>query len=173
MKKSWERAAMRFATARYMDRQGMLDVTFENGDHFVIAVESILTQENYAPLRRNGTRASPDWAKMRIAETGDVLEAPSLDTMIEIPWDRIRALADPAFRAHLADRANERARRIGERIRTWRREEGLTPAGLAEKLGVPREVVANLEAGKLEPPTDLIEEIALALGKRLQDFAEG
>jgi hypothetical protein len=38
--------------------------------------------------------------------------------------------------------------------------------------GVPREVVANLEAGKSEPQTDLIEHIALALGRRLRDFAE-
>jgi DNA-binding XRE family transcriptional regulator len=172
MKKNWERSAMRFASAGYVDRQGMLDVTFENGDRFLIAVESVLTGEEHFPLQRAGPSAPPDWAKIRIAETGDVLEVPALDTLIEIPWDRIRTLADPEFRAHLSDRANERARRIGERIRTWRREAGLTPTALAEKLGVPRQVVANLEAGKIEPPTDLIEDIALALGKRLRDFAE-
>jgi hypothetical protein len=37
---------------------------------------------------------------------------------------------------------------------------------------VAREVIANLEAGKMEPPIDLIEHIAIALGKRLRDFAE-
>ncbi|MHB1422013.1 MAG: helix-turn-helix transcriptional regulator [Gemmataceae bacterium] len=172
MKKNWERSAMRFASARYVDRQRMLDVTFENGDRFLLAVESVLSGENHVPLQGAGASAPPDWTKMRIAETGDVLEVPAVDAMIEIPWDRIRALADPEFRAHLADRADERARRIGERIRTWRREADLTPATLAEKLGVPREVVANLEAGKIEPPTELIEDIALALGKRLRDFAE-
>ena len=46
-----------------------------------------------------------------------------------------------------------------------RLEAGLTPVALAEKVGVSREVVANLEAGKVEPPSDLIEHIALVLGR--------
>jgi DNA-binding XRE family transcriptional regulator len=108
---------------------------------------------------------------MRIGETGDVLEVPAFDTVIEIPWDRIRSLADPEFRAHLADRAVERARRIGGCIRAMRLEAGLTPVALAAKVGVTREVVADLEAGKIEPQTDLIEHITLALGRRLRDFA--
>jgi DNA-binding XRE family transcriptional regulator len=180
MRKNWDRAAMRFASARYVERQRMLDVTFENGDHFLVAAESVLPVEGDATFRRRGSRVASlvgvvtplDWARMRIAETGDVLEVPALAAVIEIPWDRIRSIADPEFRAHLADRAVERARRIGERIRAMRLEAGLTPAVLAEKVGVPREVVANLEAGKIEPPTDLIEDIALALGRRLRDFAE-
>ena len=110
---------------------------------------------------------------MRIGETGDVLEMPAGDAVIEIPWDRIRSVADPEFRAHLADRAVERARRIGERIRAMRLEAGLTPVALAEKVGVPREVVANLEAGKIEPRNDLVEHFAIALGRRLRDFADG
>ena len=47
------------------------------------------------------------WGSMRIGETGDVLEIPAEDTIIEIPWDRIRSIADPEFRAHLAERAHE------------------------------------------------------------------
>jgi DNA-binding XRE family transcriptional regulator len=180
MKKSWDRAAMRFASARYVDRQGMLDVTFENGDHFLVAVESIVPLVSHASFARPGSRvagsaatlASFDWAKMTIAETGDVLEVLADDTVIEIPWDRIRSIADPEFRAHLADLADERARRIGGRIRAMRLEAGLTPVALAEKIGVAGEVIANLEAGKIEPPTDLIEHIAIALGRRLRDFVE-
>lgn len=180
MNTNWDRAAMRFASASYVDRQDMLDVTFENGDHFLVAAESILPAGCSVPLRRPrfgvASRAeplpSPDWAKMRIGETGDVLEVPTRSTVIEIPWDRIRSIADPEFRAHLADRAVERARRIGARIRALRLEAGLTPGALADKVGVPREVLANLEAGKLEPQTDLIEHIAIALGRRLRDFAE-
>jgi DNA-binding XRE family transcriptional regulator len=180
MNQNWDRAAMRFASARYVARQGMLDVTFENGDHFLVAVESILPPASYASFGRPDSRragaaitlALSDWAKLRIGETGDVLEVPASDTLIEIPWDRIRALADPAFRAHLADRAAERARHIGARIRTMRLEAGLTPAALAEKIDVTREVIANLEAGKIEPRTDLIEHIASALGRHLRDFAE-
>jgi DNA-binding XRE family transcriptional regulator len=145
----------------------MLDVTFENGDHFLVATESLLPATN-----RAAPAAELEWAEMRVGETGDVLEVPAGGTVIEIPWDRIRAIADPEFRGHLADRARERARRIGGLIRAMRREAGLTPVALAQKVGVPREVVADLEAGKSEPQTDLIEHIALALGRHLRDFAE-
>ena len=180
MTKNWDRAAMRFASVRYVDRQGMLDVTYENGDHFLIATESVLTTTSRDSFRRNGSRATsavasptkPDWAKLRIGATGDVLEVPADDTVIEIPWDRIRSLADPEFRAHLAAHAARRARRIGACIRAMRIEAGLTPVALAAKVGVSRDVVANLEAGKVEPQTDLIEHIAIALGKRLRDFAK-
>ncbi len=163
MKKTWDRAAMRFASARYVDRQGMLDATFENGDHFLVAVESVLPAATLTP---------PEWRKLRIGETGDILEVPAGGDVLEIPWDRIRSVADPGFRAHLADHAVERARRMGGRIRAMRLEAGLTPAALAEKVGVRREVVADLEAGKIEPQSDLVERVAVALGRRLLDFAE-
>jgi DNA-binding XRE family transcriptional regulator len=164
MKKIWDRPAMRFASARYVHPQEMLDVTFENGDHFLIAVESLLSQPAIG--------VPAEWANLRIGETGDVLELPAPDTVIEIPWDRIRSIVDPDFRALLADGSTERARRIGTRIRTMRLEANLTRPELAAKVGVPAEVVASLEAGKLEPPIDLIEHLALALGKRLRDFAQ-
>lgn len=180
MKKKWDRASMRFASARYVDRQDMLDVTFENGDNFLVATESVLSVNGYAAVRRPGSRmvnftapvTPPNWTKLRVGATGDVLEVPANDAVIEIPWDRIRSIADPAFRAHLADRAIERARRLGGRIRTMRLEAGLTPATLAEKVGVSRDIIAQLETGKIEPQTDLIEQIAIALGRRLRDFAE-
>jgi DNA-binding XRE family transcriptional regulator len=154
---------MRFASAKYIRRQQMLDVTFENGDHFLIAVESILSKA------RNG--APVDWTKLRVGETGDVLEVPERETVLEIPWDRIRSIADPDFRAHLADLSAERARRIGSRIRTMRLEANLTRLQLAAKVGLPQGTVAGLETGKVEPTFDVIEYLALALGRRAQDFA--
>ncbi len=180
MAKNWDRAAMRFVSARYIDREGMLDVTFENGDQFLVAVESVLPWVTGAPRGRTSAgmvrSAAPvtpmAWGQMRLGETGDVLEIPADGTVIEIPWDRVRAIADPDFRAHLAELAHERARRIGGRIRAMRLEAGLAPAALAEKVGVPQEVIANLEAGKIEPQTDLIQHIAGVLGRRLRDFVE-
>jgi DNA-binding XRE family transcriptional regulator len=164
MKKKWDRSAMRFVSAKYVPRQGMLDVAFENGDHFLLDVESVLSKAtNGAPV---------DWNKLRVGETGDVLEVPVHKAVIEIPWDKVRSIADPDFRAHLADAATERARRIGVCIRKMRLEASLTRPALAAKVGVPPEVVANIEAGKGEPSIALIEHFALALGKRLGDFAE-
>jgi DNA-binding XRE family transcriptional regulator len=163
MKKTWNRSTMRFASAKYAPRQKMLDVTFENGDRFFVAVESVLFQ---------ATIGMPvDWAKIRIGATGDVIEVPARDTTIEIPWDRIRSLIDPDFRTHLADVAAESARRIGARVRSMRLDAKLTRRELATKIEVPQNVIANLEAGKTELSLDLIEKIALALGMRLRDFA--
>ena len=95
MKKHWDRAAMRFASAIYLDRQRMLDVTFENGDHSFVTTESVLPGVGYSSRRPDSPGAPPDWAGMRIGETGDVLEVPASDSVVEIPWDRIRSLSDP------------------------------------------------------------------------------
>jgi DNA-binding XRE family transcriptional regulator len=105
---------------------------------------------------------------MRIGETGGVLEIPGEDPVIEIPLDRIRATADPDFRASLA----ERARRIGRRLRAMRLDAGLTPAAVAEKVGVSPGLIAGVEAGRVEASTDLIEHITGALGRRLRDSVE-
>lgn len=179
MKTQWDRAAMRFKSARYVKDQDVLEVTFANGDHYLVPVESVLPLATFAGMRRNGSREAtgiapspPNWETMRIGETGDVLVVWAPDAVIEIPWDRVRAIADPLFRAHWADKAAERAQRIGERIRAMRLEAEVTPAELAARVGVSREVIAKLEAGKGEPETELIEHIALALGKRLRDLAE-
>jgi len=145
-----------------------------------VAAESVLSVADSLSFNRRGARGAsgappvsrPDWDKMRIGDTGDVLEVPGNGTVIEIPWDRIRSIADPEFRAHLAEHAAQRARRIGERIRAMRREAGLSRVVLAEKSGMARDVLARLEAGKIEAAPDLIEHIALVLGRRLRDFAD-
>ena len=85
-------------------------------------------------------------------------------------WKRPDA-TEHTFRAHLADVSAERARRIGSIIRTMRLEANLTRLQLAAKIGVAQETVARLETGQLEPTIDVIEHLALALGRRLQNFA--
>ena len=179
MKKNWDRSMMRFVSARYHERTRMLDVAFENGDMFLVATESIIPAANGAPMQRKkadksnhvASLVATDWKRLRIGETGDVLEIPIYDEVIEIPWDRIRAIADPAFRAHLSDWAETRARRLGGRIRKLRLAAGLSRTALAKKLGLRRVLIAHLETGKTEPLTEVLEQIALALGKSLSDFA--
>jgi DNA-binding XRE family transcriptional regulator len=109
---------------------------------------------------------------LRIGPTGDVLEVPAHGAVIEIPWDRIRSLADPEFRAHLADRAGERARRLGARVRASRLKAGMTRSALASRLGATRASIAKLEAGETAPSLDLIARIADVLGIPLRDFAQ-
>jgi DNA-binding XRE family transcriptional regulator len=169
---------MRFSLVKFNDRQGMLDIKFENGDHFLIAAESVLPWLSVAPLERvstNGLGASMTarpvaWRKMRLGETGDVIEIPTRDGIIEIPWDRVRVVADPEYRSFLTERARERAERMGKRIRAMRRKAGLTSAALASKVGVSKAVIENLEAGKIEPQIDLVQQVAGVLGLPLGDL---
>jgi len=109
---------------------------------------------------------------MRIGETGDVLEVPARGDVIEIPWDRIRSVADPDFRAHLCDRAAERAQRIGRAIRAMRLEVGLPRAELAARIGVTERLSPTWRQASWSPDSTLIESIAKVLGRGLRDFAE-
>lgn len=109
---------------------------------------------------------------MRIGETRDVLEIPMLEAVLEIPWDRLRSVADPDFRAHLAGQAEKRLRRLGGRIRAMRLQAGLTRIVLAERIGISREELTAVENGKAEIGAERMTQIASALGKRLRDFSE-
>ena len=170
---------MRIASAEYMDRGGMLAIAFENGDHFEIATELALSSVGSKTPNRNGgslkngatRQAMPQWDKVRIGVTGDVLEIPFKGNWIEIPWDRIRTLADPKFRDHLANKATVRANRLGACVKSMRLANGLTRPALAAKVGVLRQTIVDLEAGKAAVTIDVLRRIATALGKRLQDFA--
>jgi DNA-binding XRE family transcriptional regulator len=174
MKKMWDRPAMRIVSARYSRRGGVLDITFQNGDHFRIAAETVLAprRPSSSPGANGAASPKPDWTKLRIGETNDVLELAVRGGVIEIPWDRIRSIADPRYRSHLRRQASLHARRIGRRIRSFRLKAGLTPTELAKKIGLARDTLAAIEAGKLESRSELLERVAGALGRRLRDFAK-
>src|SRR5262245_34675774 len=112
-KDNWDRDTMRFVSVGHLARQSMIAVTFANGDHFLIATESVLASPANGSKRIVSAEHAPVWSKLRIGETGDVIEVPVGRDVVEIPWDRIRSIADPDFRAHLADHAEKRARLMG------------------------------------------------------------
>jgi transcriptional regulator with XRE-family HTH domain len=49
---------------------------------------------------------------------------------------------------------------IGERIRNVRSEQGISQAELADKLGISRTSIVNIEAGRQRPPLHLLWKIA-------------
>jgi DNA-binding XRE family transcriptional regulator len=178
-KMNWDRKAMQFESARYIRRRRMLDVTFENGDHFLLATESLFPTTNHVQANRTRQRGAKealavkalDWTNMRIGETGDVLEVPAVEAVIEIPWDRIRIIADPSFQAFWGSKAEQWRSRMGKRIRAMRLEAELSRVLLGNKVGVPRETISDLECGKIGPSPELIERIAVALGRPMSDFS--
>jgi DNA-binding XRE family transcriptional regulator len=109
---------------------------------------------------------------MRISETGDVIEIPAIEEVIEIPWDRIRSIADLRFRAQWAVKAAECRNRMCKRIQAMRLEAGLTRLVLGNRVGVLRETVANLDNGTITPSPALIEKIVVGLGRPLANISE-
>jgi transcriptional regulator with XRE-family HTH domain len=53
---------------------------------------------------------------------------------------------------------------IGRAVRLLREEQGIDAEELADGAGLPCEVVEDLEAGRLEPDPQLLEEVADGLG---------
>jgi transcriptional regulator with XRE-family HTH domain len=62
--------------------------------------------------------------------------------------------------------------RIGKRIRYHRAAAGLTQKQLADRVGFARTSVANIEAGRHDPPVTRLLTIANALGVSAADLME-
>lgn len=54
--------------------------------------------------------------------------------------------------------------KIGDRIKTYRKNLNLTQAEMADKVGVPRSTYANYESNSREPNNEILGKIAEALG---------
>jgi DNA-binding XRE family transcriptional regulator len=159
--KKWTRAAMRFTRCQYLPEQGVLDVSFRNGDRFQVRVETVLSEPASA-LR---------WDRLRIGQTQDVLEIPRAGGVTEVPWDRIRCVADAAFRRHLAVQAAKSVRRVAHRLRELRQQRGLTQDAVARAAGVDRVTISRLENGALQPTFETLARVVAAMGARIQDIA--
>jgi transcriptional regulator with XRE-family HTH domain len=61
-------------------------------------------------------------------------------------------------------------KKLGKKVVAYRRQAGLTQAGLAEKVGVAVETISRLERGSAVPSLARMEEIAGALGVDLPDL---
>lgn len=64
-------------------------------------------------------------------------------------------------------------KRIGENIRKYRKEQCLTQAQLAEKIGMSPTAVVNYESGYCDPPACRIPKIAWALCVTINALFEG
>jgi len=159
--REWPRTAMRFAKCRYLPQREVLAVSFRNGDAFQIPVETLLRT----------SAADADWNRIKIGETGDFLELPTSHGLTEIPWDRVRCVADPEYRRHLAEQAAASARRVGSRLQSLRRASGLTQEAVAQSAGVDRVTISRIENGHLQATYETLARIVATLGRTMQDLA--
>ena len=59
---------------------------------------------------------------------------------------------------------------IGKRIRKYRKDTGLTQAGLAQKAGTESNTIARLERGEHRASTSTLQKLARALGVKVSDI---
>ena len=59
---------------------------------------------------------------------------------------------------------------IGQRIKFFREEAGLTQNQLAERADISREAIGNYEKGRRTPPVDIAQRIAAALNMSVDDL---
>ena len=70
----------------------------------------------------------------------------------------------------MSDLADALARRVGERVRELRSDRGLTQLRLAERAGISRPSIANVEAGRQNVSLRQLCALAAALGVEVEDL---
>jgi len=65
---------------------------------------------------------------------------------------------------------NDLARLLGKRIYLFRKQNGLTQAGLAEKAKISNEFMSSIERGARLPSLPTLERVARVLGVKLKDL---
>ena len=139
-------------------RSGVLTVDFADGATARVPVEQILTHRSTVP----------DWDHLTY-NTYEIV-VPTATENLEIPWDVIRSLTDPAFEQHLADKTAASAKRIGLRIRELRQGLRLTEEELAERAGVSPGRLSRIEAGTDGISLPTLERIVAAMGHDMRVF---
>lgn len=153
----YTREYLRMTAAAYAS--GVLTVDFEDGQQAHI---------HFSDLRLDSTTI-PNWQGMTVGTYEIVI--PTDEGDIEIPWDVIRVLTDPAFEQHLATQAAEQAQRIGRRIQELRTQQGLDRRELATRAGVAVDRLERIERGGDGVSLPALERVLHALGGGWDDLA--
>ena len=83
-----------------------------------------------------------------------------------VPWDVIQIIATGKDR----DRDTEIGKRIGQRVKVFRKKRGLSQGQLAKMSGVKRPNISRLESGTHVPGILLIERLAESLQVKTSDL---
>lgn len=64
----------------------------------------------------------------------------------------------------------DESKKLGENVKRLRIEKDITQTSLAEKLGVDKSFISNIENGKTNPTLSTITNIAKVLGIKLEEL---
>jgi len=150
-------AGKRLAKVNFLDDRRAFVVEMDNGKVYLLPVSDLPGAEE-TPVTR--------WAIARERRSFTLTQASG--NRVEVPWDAVLYHCDPEYpyykgRADLGGN-DERAEKIGERVRVLRESEALSVTDLAERVGMQRSNLSRLEHGRHLPSLETLERIAEGLG---------
>jgi DNA-binding XRE family transcriptional regulator len=150
---------------RYSERDRTIWIEFADGLRRAVPWVSLNLMDISPALRPESIRLG------RNPDTIELLDAQ--DEVFDVDAAAIRALVDPKVaKAHFAI-AERAALTLGERLRLRREQAGLTQTALAERSGLPQEMISDLERGQHEPRFATLEKYARGLGLSMSDLLSG
>jgi DNA-binding XRE family transcriptional regulator len=160
----WDESAyLRLGRVEYDPRQKEIRVSFSDGDTATIPVTRLVRRDPFAL----------DWSRLVVEEDG-YIHVPARPGAgredADIPAFDMRVLTDAEFAAHLARKAEEAARRVGERLRALRKARGLTAKEVAARAGLAQQTISRIELGQHDVVFSTLEKILAAMGYTLEDI---
>lgn len=150
-------AGRRFVSVDYLENLRSFLTRMENGNAYVLKLDVLPEADGSRVI---GCRLGRGRRYFMVnQESGN---------WFEVPWDDVLYHCEPTYRFYKGRELGEgdegRAKRIGERVRTVRRERGLTISQLAEQTGMKRPNLSRLEHGRHDPSLETLDRVAQALG---------
>jgi DNA-binding XRE family transcriptional regulator len=80
-----------------------------------------------------------------------------------LPWDFLRTKIDSEYRERQKQQQNHELKALGQRLKNFRKAEGLNQEELATRAGIGRVTLSRLERGKQEPRFQTLMNLASAM----------
>ncbi len=138
---------------------GEIQVEFEDKSKVILDRDIILPVDAH----------NPDWAGLQFNAYEIIL--PTAQGETEIPWSTIRLLSDASFASYWAQKAEEQAKDIGQRLRVLRQSKNLSSKDVAERAGISPQSLSRIEKGHHDVVFTTLRKILAAMGCTLQDLA--
>jgi DNA-binding transcriptional regulator YiaG len=158
----WDESDHEAIASAVIREDGVLSISFANGDQVTLASRRVLPPDIEA-----------DWSQITIEEHGFHIQMPTrtvpawypvpVGDPFEIPWDVIRRITDPEYRAYEVACCTEGAPLTGARVRALRQALGLSAGELARRASISRPRLRRIEAGEPVAPYSMLKHILEAM----------
>jgi transcriptional regulator with XRE-family HTH domain/Zn-dependent peptidase ImmA (M78 family) len=136
-----------------------LKVKFENGDIAVVQIDSLVSN------------SVTDIQLEKMTYNSFEIIIPAKPKEIEIPWDKIRVIADKEYSKYVALLAEEQAKLVGVKIKRLREKKGIKSFELADRAGITPQTISRIEQGHTDVSFANLRKILAAMGCTLKDLA--